>query len=97
MRVYTFADFSEKEVINCNDGRRLGFPCDIKFDAECGKILSVCVKDSSPLSLFGKSGCDVTIPWECIDKIGDDIIIVNMTLPLPPPCKDKKKKGSLFG
>lgn len=96
MRVYSFEDFSEKEVINCNDGRRLGFPCDIKFDAECGKILSVCVRDTSPLSLFSRSEC-ITIPWECIDKIGDDIIIVNMSLPLPPPRKDRKKKGSLFG
>ncbi len=95
MRVYTFERFSEKEVINCKDGKRLGCPDDIKFDAECGKIISFSVRDIRKFS-FGKSD-GINISWDCIEKIGDDIILVNLDwFPPPLPSHDKKDKKSFF-
>jgi len=65
-----------KEVINICDGKRLGFVCDAEFEIPCGKMLSIIVPGDTRLFGFGR--CDeFRIPWDCIDKIGDDIILVN--------------------
>ena len=36
-------DFNSKEVININDGKRLGFVQDVCADLETGKITSIIV------------------------------------------------------
>ena len=66
----------QKEVINIENGRRLGFVCDIGFDLEEGKIQSLIVPDTGKASFFGKNQ-DIIIPWDSIKKIGNDIVLVD--------------------
>lgn len=69
-------DLRNKEVINLCDGRRLGCVIDVEFNICDGRILSLVVPKGEKVSLFGK--CDgYNIPWCKIEKIGDDIILVN--------------------
>jgi len=75
-KICTFSDLRGKEVINTNEGKRLGYVCDLEIDLSCGKIVSIIVPGE--LRHFGFSrGEDFRIPWECIERIGDDIIIVS--------------------
>ncbi len=71
MRVFSFSSFSKKEVINCSDGKKLGFVFDLEFD-DTGKILNISVKEKKCFS----NSQEYVIPWNCIEKIGDDIILV---------------------
>ncbi len=71
------ADLRNKEVINICDGRRLGCVIDVEFNICDGKIISLVVPKEEKLSLFGKVD-GFYIPWCKIDKIGDDIILVNV-------------------
>ena len=73
MKRLTFSCFSEKAVVNCRDGRIMGYPYDLRFDADSGNILSFFVKESGKLCFFSKPNT-AEIPWERITKIGDDII-----------------------
>ncbi|MEG1442087.1 MAG: YlmC/YmxH family sporulation protein [Oscillospiraceae bacterium] len=74
--VYKFSDFRSKEVINIGDGERLGFVSDMDVDVDTGKILSISVPGAYRiLGILGKEE-DVTIKWENIKKIGDDLIII---------------------
>lgn len=85
------ADLRNKEVINICDGRRLGCVIDVEFSVCDGKILSIVAQGDGKISLFGK--CDgVFIPWCKIDKIGDDIILVNIGEIPGNNCCEKKKK-----
>ncbi len=87
------AELRNKEVINICDGRRLGCVIDVEFSVCDGKILSLIVPGEEKISLFGK--CEgIHIPWCKIDKIGDDIILVNIPeLPfVDKDCCDPKKK-----
>ena len=86
------ADLRNKEVINICDGRRLGCVIDVEFSICDGKILSLVAQGDGKVSLFGK--CDgVYIPWCKIDKIGDDIILVNIgEIPVQNDCCEKKRK-----
>lgn len=72
------ADFRQKEVININDGRRLGFVCDVEIDFESGRIEAIVIPGGGRLfGLIGKEK-DYVIPWDRIKKIGEDIILVDM-------------------
>jgi len=74
----TFCGLRRKEVINVCDGMRLGNVSDIEFDRGTGRILRLIVSgEPCYFGIFGKSG-RVIVPWECIVKMGDDIILVNV-------------------
>jgi len=80
-------DLRCKEVINVNDGCRLGFPCDVEVDVVSGQLTAIVVPGSFLiLGLFGKRE-DIVIDWNCIRRIGDDIILVDHKLKSPFPPK----------
>jgi YlmC/YmxH family sporulation protein len=67
-----------REVVNINDGRRLGPVCDLEFDDETGTIKAICVNNSGfVLRLLGRSNSEV-IPWEKIQRFGVDVILVDV-------------------
>lgn len=70
------SDFRQKEVVDINTGKRLGFICDIDIDSESGRIISVTVPSGKIFSSVMKNS-DKVIPWEKITKIGGDIILVD--------------------
>lgn len=70
----------EKEVININDGAKIGFVADIEIDVQTGKVISIIVLNSyKTFGFFGKTQ-EYIIPWCEIKKIGDDIILIDVDL-----------------
>ena len=71
-------DFRHKEVVNINNGKRLGFVQDVCANLETGRITSIIVPGGKNLmSMFAKED-DIVIEWEKIKCIGDDIILVDI-------------------
>lgn len=67
-----------KEVINICDGFRMGFVCDVILNTGTGCVIALVVPGPCKFfGLFGR-GDDFIIPWECIRKIGDDIILIEV-------------------
>ena len=87
------ADLRCKEVINICDGFRMGFVCDVILNIVTGQILAIVVP--GPCKFFGFFGRedDFIIPWECIRKIGDDIILVEISGEFR---REKRPKRSWF-
>lgn len=74
------SDLRDREIINVNDGRRLGPIKDIELDLENGRILAIILPGYSGgkiLGIFGKSE-DIVIPWEKILRIGVDVVLVEV-------------------
>lgn len=70
-------DLRQKEIVNMNDGARYGFVNDVEIDVADGKILSLVVPGPGRvLGVFGRDQ-EYRIPWAKINKIGDDIILVD--------------------
>ena len=69
--------FKQKEVINLIDGRRLGYVQDVEADFSTGEITAIVVPGTSKMFSMGNKG-DITIPWNKIKKMGDDIILVEI-------------------
>ena len=76
-------DLRLREVINIHDGTRYGYVCDVEIDYLTGQIKSIVVPGAARLMGFLGRREDTVIPWECIRKIGDDIILVDMKDTLP--------------
>ena len=83
-------DLRYRDVINIKDGCRLGCVNDIEIDTCTARVL--CIVIYGRLKLFGLLGRedDIIIPWENIDIIGDDTILVNFCQ------KQHSKKKSFF-
>jgi YlmC/YmxH family sporulation protein len=74
---FTFCELREREVVNIVDGKRLGRVIDMAFTC-CGQAVGIVVPGERRL-LKNISGCEnIFIPWKCVSKIGDDVILVNL-------------------
>ncbi|MDO4554673.1 MAG: YlmC/YmxH family sporulation protein [Lachnospiraceae bacterium] len=73
-----FWELKEKEVINCKDGKRLGYVADLEFDPLSGKICRVYVPGPGKFcGCFGKTA-EYVIGWNQIVRIGTDILLVDI-------------------
>ena len=74
-------DLRCKEVINICDGCRLGFVGDVDVRLPDGQVAAIVVFGACRFfGLFGR-GEEYYIPWDCIQRIGDDIILVEKSFP----------------
>ena len=87
-----FTDLHCKEVICVRDGRRLGFISDAKVELPEGKLCAIIVP--GPCRFFGFWGRrdDFVIPWNCIKRIGPDIVLVDIK---PDECRIPRTKLGL--
>ena len=70
-------DLREKEVINVCDGRRVGFVSEVEFNVCDGRLTAIVVPCAGGfLGVGGKE--KIVIPWERIERIGTDVILVNV-------------------
>jgi YlmC/YmxH family sporulation protein len=75
----SFLELKAKQVINTVDGKCLGHITDIVFDVVCAKALGFVVPQPNQ-GFWGmfKSGKDIFIPFDCVCKIGVDVILVEL-------------------
>lgn len=74
------SELRAKEVININDGRRLGPIKDIDIDLEEGRICAIILPTYGSTKLIGffSREQEIVIPWEKIVRIGIDVILVDL-------------------
>ena len=70
------SEISSKDVINDEDGVKLGKIVDAEIDVAKGKIFNVTIyRGFKFFNVFGSKD-NVQIPWNKIIKIGNDVVIV---------------------
>lgn len=71
-----FMDFRKKEIISVKNGVKIGYVDDVIFDTETAAVLSIVVYGRLRFfGLFGREE-DMLIPWEDIEIVGEDTILV---------------------
>ena len=68
------SDLQSKDIINLTDGKRIGTIIDVDIN-ENGKINELTVQKKRFIFF---SGGTTSIKWSEIDKIGKDVILVNV-------------------
>ena len=74
MNVCSTEDIRKKEIINLCDGARLGCATDFEINVCDAKILALIIPSGGWFN-FGK-GDNIIIPWEKIECIGEDAVLV---------------------
>lgn len=75
----TLSELRTKEVINVEDGRRLGRVMDIEFCVATSQVTALVVPaDTSLIQTLRGEKCGTVIPWANICRIGDDVILVSL-------------------
>ncbi len=70
------ADLRSKEVINVDDGTRIGSVCDVEIDTCTGCLVSIIVFCGHGVCGFLGRGEEIVICFKDIVVIGDDTILV---------------------
>ncbi len=74
--IYGLSDLKSKEVINIENGEKLGFIDDIEFETESGMVAAFVIMGRSRLwGLLGKDD-DIILSVKDIEIIGKDTVLV---------------------
>lgn len=70
------AELKDRQVVCVQDGSILGYVGDIELDTENGKLSALVIYGKAKgFGIFGRED-DLIIPWESIEIIGDETILV---------------------
>ncbi len=88
------AELRDKQVVSIKDASVVGYVGDIEFDTETGALTSIVITGKSKgLSFLGR-GEDIIVPWDKIEVIGNDSILISVEGYLP---KQHRKRNFLNG
>ncbi len=74
------SDLQSKDIVNVADGKNIGNIIDVKINEETGVIEALVIEANRNFLSFRNKGVDTEINWKNITKIGEDVILVNITL-----------------
>ncbi len=74
--IYKIDELRDKQVVCIKNGAVLGNVSDVEFNTETGSLTSIVIYGRR--SMFGllSSGNDIIIPWDDIEVIGNETILV---------------------
>ena len=71
------SDLQKKDIINMKDGKKIGNIIDVNLNEE-GKMVALVVEKTTFLVSMFTSRNEIEIKWNQIEKIGEDVILVNI-------------------
>ena len=71
------SDLQEKDIVNINDGRKIGRIIDAEIDID-GKIKYLVIDEKKGIRSFISSNNDINITFNQIKKIGSDVILIDL-------------------
>ena len=74
------SDLQNKDIVNIMDGKNIGNIIDVKINETNGSIQSFIIEPSKNFLSFLNRGKDTEIKWSSIAKIGEDVILVKISL-----------------
>ena len=80
MIILRLSDLQSKSIVSVSDGKNIGNIIDVKIDESTGSIVSLIIEENKSFFTFSNRGMDTEIDWKYISKIGEDVILVNITL-----------------
>ncbi len=73
----TFGDLKQKDVINLQNGQLLGRVSDLDLSDSGGQVTALIIPGGfSFAGMLRGERCSLVIPWQQIQRIGEDVILV---------------------
>ena len=77
--IMRLSDLQNKVIVNVLDGKNIGNIIDVRIDEEKGSIVSLIIEPNKNIFSLRK-GVDTEINWNNITKIGEDVILVQLSM-----------------
>lgn len=74
------SDLQNKNIVNILDGRNIGNIIDVKINETNGSIESFIIEPNKNFFKMFSKGIDTEIQWSAITKIGEDVILVKLSI-----------------
>lgn len=71
------SELQKKDIVNVNNGKRIGNIIDININNE-GLMDEIIIEKSTLLFSMFSNKNEISIKWEQIKKIGEDVILVDI-------------------
>ncbi len=72
------SDLQNKNLVNTSDGKNIGNIIDVNIDYKSGNINSFIIESKTNMFKFLNKDRDMEVRWDEIEKIGEDVILVNI-------------------
>ena len=71
------SELQRKDIVNVNDGRIIGRIIDAEINEEDGSLKNLVLEKSKYIKGLFSTENDITIKYEQIKKLGNDVILVD--------------------
>ena len=72
------SDLQRKDIINLNNGRKVGRIIDVELDETSGQMKNIIIETTKMFRNMFSSERDLSIKFEQIRKLGEDVILVDI-------------------
>jgi len=73
------SDLQRKDIININNGKRVGRIIDAEIDESNGHLKKLIIEPNRYFRSVFNEGKDLRIKYEQIKKMGEDVILIDLT------------------
>lgn len=72
------SELQNKNLVNVSNGKNIGNIIDVNIDYESGNIKSFIIESKGSILTFLNKDNDMEVKWQDIERIGEDVILVNI-------------------
>ena len=72
------SELQNKNLVNVSNGKNIGNIIDVNIDYQSGNIKSFIIESKGSILTFLNKDNDMEVKWNDIQKIGEDVNLVNM-------------------
>ncbi len=73
------SDLQRKDIVNLNNGKKIGRIIDVEIDANNGSMVNLIVEKGKYFRNMFNSESEVLIRFDQIKKMGEDVILIDLT------------------
>lgn len=73
------SELQRKDIINLNTGKKIGRIIDIEINKENGQLIKMIIETNKLFKGMFNNEKDISIKYDQINKIGEDVILVDIT------------------